>query len=93
MKAEDFLYVEAFHNGNPCAVGDDDYIKCRYCGDLAHPSEWTEMWVQCEECGEHLAMKCPCCSECTDLIIYSVTVVREADLDGLDFFKKKEEGK
>ena len=38
-------------------------LKCPECGEWSSHKEWKETSVYCEDCGEHMAMRCPHCDE------------------------------
>lgn len=38
-------------------------LKCPECGEWANHNNWDESEVGCEDCGEHMAIKCPNCDE------------------------------
>jgi predicted RNA-binding Zn-ribbon protein involved in translation (DUF1610 family) len=40
--------------------------KCPNCDFVGNDKEWIETEVGCEECGSHLAYRCPECEEVYD---------------------------
>ena len=36
-------------------------VKCSHCGEFSPLTEWDEVRIECETCGEHEAMECPKC--------------------------------
>lgn len=74
---------------------DFEWLKCRECEGITQRGLWHEEDIECDSCGGHLGLRCPACDRLHDLTFDndSPIEVSEDVLDGLDFFKKKEETK
>lgn len=44
----------------------DDLVECPKCLSYSPLRDYEESSVECEDCGDHWAIRCPQCDECTD---------------------------
>jgi len=63
MEVHDFFLLDSNKE-----ITNDSYIKCKECDEFSHITRWTESESYCEDCGSHIAMKCPVCEEIIDMV-------------------------
>jgi len=66
MKIEDIEYLINVSPKENLQEGCE--LKCPECGEWSSHKEWEQTYVPCEDCGEHLGIRCPKCEQDFDTI-------------------------
>lgn len=61
--------AESHHQFQPDPVSDQDLVTCPHCCQASPLVKWERGdLINCDLCGEHVAIRCPICDETFDEI-------------------------